>query len=309
MKDFSIIADTTCDLSEEFQKKYDIKLVQGHLVFPGGKEIPAFVKWEEMGREEFYDMLQANPNDFTTAPPNAAEFQAAVEEELALGKDVLLMTISGGISGTISSAVRAAELAKEKYPDAVIKCIDTRRFGPGFGLMAVYASVLRSQGKSLEETAEYLETNKNRFHQAGWLDDLSFVAKKGRITHPKAFFGTLAGIKPLGEFDSNGLTTVIGKVKGAQTAYRVLLNYMEKTIENPEDQIIFIAHTNRLPQAEKYKALIEEKFHPKAIFINDVFPACGINIGPGLMAAYYVGTEISEDLSVEKNIISNSVQG
>ena len=121
-----------------------------------------------------------------------------------------------------------------------------------------------------------------------------------RKREPKAFFGTLAGVKPIGEFDYNGLTTVLGKVKGAKTAYSVLLGYMEATIENPEDQIIFIAQTNRLPQAMEYKKMIEEKFHPKAVFVNDVFPSCGINIGPGLMAAYYMGKPISRDLSEER---------
>ena len=122
-----------------------------------------------------------------------------------------------------------------------------------------------------------------------------------------AFFGTLAGVKPLGEFDYNGLTTVIGKAKGAKQAYELLLNYMEKTGEDLSEQIVFIAQTNRLPQAEKFRDLIQERFHPKEIFINDVFPSCGINIGPGLMAAYYMGKPISRDLSEEKAIIEQTL--
>ena len=173
--------------------------------------------------------------------------------------------------------------------------------------MAVHASVMRSEGKSLEETARYFAENKNRYHQAGWLDDLSFVAKKGRITHPKAFFGTLVGVKPIGEFDSNGLTTVLGKAKGAKQAFSVLLDYMEATIEDPASQTIFIAQTSRLAAAEQYKQLIEERFHPREVLINDVFPSCGINIGPGLMAAYYVGKPISADLSEERAIIEKSI--
>ena len=174
-------------------------------------------------------------------------------------------------------------------------------------LLVLKAHEMYRAGKSIEEVASWLEENKNRFHQAGWLDDLSFVAKKGRITHAKAFFGTLAGIKPIGEFDYNGLTTVIGKAKGAKAAYAALLNYIENTIENPSEQIIFIAQTSRFPQAEKYKELIEERFHPKAIFINDVFPSCGINIGPGLMAAYYIGKPISKDLGEERAIIEKAL--
>ena len=213
------------------------------------------------------------------------------------------MTISSGISGAFGFASVAAQNVGKKYPGVKIRCIDSLRFGPGFGLMVVHAAMLRDEGKTLDEVAEWLENNKNRFRQAGWLDDLSFVAKKGRITHPKAFFGTLAGIKPIGEFDYNGLTTVLGKVKGAKAAYSLLIHYIEQTIEDPSEQIIFIAQTNRLPQAEEYKKLIEERFHPKEIYINDVFPACGVNIGPGLMAAYYIGKPISEDLSVEKGIV------
>ena len=300
MKSFVILADATCDLSEEFQKEYDIGVIPGHIELPDGTEIPAFLKWEKYSREDFYASLKKNPNGYSTSPANVAEFSAAMEPYAAENVGVLLLTISSGISGAFNFASQAREELLRKYPSAEIRIVDSMRFGPGFGLMAVYASMLRSQGKTLAETAQWLEDNKNRFHQAGWLDDLSFVAKKGRITQPKAFFGTLAGVKPIGEFDYNGLTTVLGKVKGAKTAYSVLLGYMEATIENPEEQIIFIAQTNRLPQAMEYKKMIEEKFHPKAVFVNDVFPSCGINIGPGLMAAYYMGKPISRDLSEER---------
>ena len=300
MKSFVILADATCDLSEEFQREYDIGVIPGHIELPDGTEIPAFLKWEKYSREDFYASLKKNPNGYSTSPANVAEFSAAMEPYAAENVGVLLLTISSGISGAFNFASQAREELLRKYPSAEIRIVDSMRFGPGFGLMAVYASMLRSQGKTLAETAQWLEDNKTRFHQAGWLDDLSFVAKKGRITQPKAFFGTLAGVKPIGEFDYNGLTTVLGKVKGAKTAYSVLLGYMEATIENPEEQIIFIAQTNRLPQAMEYKKMIEEKFHPKAVFVNDVFPSCGINIGPGLMAAYYMGKPISKDLSEER---------
>ncbi len=303
MKKFEILADMTCDLGREFTEKYNIRLLPGHLKFPGDTEMHAFVEWKEITKEEFYASLKKDPDGFSTSPPNSREFEDAMEEVVKDGMPLLVMTISSGISGAYGFAVTARDSVLEKYPNAEISVVDTMRFGPGFGLMVVYAAMLREEGKTLSEVAEYLESNKNRFHQAGWLDDLSFVAKKGRLTHAKAFFGTLAGVKPIGEFDYNGLTTVIGKAKGTKAAYAALLDYIEKTVEDPEGQIFFIAQTNRMPQAEEYRRLIEEKFHPKAIFINDVFPSCGINIGPGLMAAYYVGKPISSDLSEEKAII------
>ena len=308
MKKFAILADATCDLNEAFQKQYDIRIILGHIIMPDKSDIPTFLKWDKISREEFYANLKKDPNGYSTSPANTQEFSAVMEEIVSDGTELLVMTISSGISGAFSFASTAKKKVLEKYPDAKITCIDSMRFGPGFGLMVVYAARMREEGKSMEEVAKFLEDNKNRFHQAGWLDDLSFVAKKGRLTNAKAFFGKLAGIKPIGEFDYNGLTTVIGKAKGAKAAYAALLTYIEKTIENPEDQTIFIAQTNRLPQAEQYREMLIERFHPKEVFINDVFPACGINIGPGLMAAYYMGKPISADLSEERKIIEEALE-
>ena len=306
MRNYAILADASCDLNEELQRSCGIEIVPGHLRMPDGRELSMNPGWEYFTREEFYADLKKRPNDYTTSPPNVEEFARAFESCAQRGLDALVITISGGISGAFGFAQQARKQVLEKYPEAQIECIDSQRFGPGHGLMLTYASALRAQGTELTAAAAWLNDNKNRFHQAGWLDDLSFVASKGRITHPKAFFGTLAGVKPIGEFDYNGLTTVIGKVKGAKTAFRVLLEYIDKTIENPSEQTIFIAQSNRLPQAEEYKKLIEERFRPKEVRIHDVHPLCGVNIGPGLMAAYYVGKPISSDLSVEREIIEQA---
>lgn len=304
MAQFSIMADATCDLNEAFRSEYDIKVIPGHFVTPDNTEYDSMPAWEHgMERDAFYADLKKNPLGYKTSPASVGEFFDAFSKEAEKGNDIIVASISAGMSGANAFMQEAAQMTRAKYPNIRINVIDSMRFGPGFGLMMIHAAMHRAAGESFEQVSAWLEENKNRFHQAGWLDDLSFVARKGRLTHAKAFFGTLAGVKPIGEFDYNGMTTVLGKAKGAKKAYEILLGYMEKTIEDPEDQIIFIAQTNRLPQAEQYKQMIEEKFHPKAVYINDVHPLCGINVGPGLMAAYYVGKPISKDLSEERAII------
>ena len=309
-KKFIILPDVTCDLNKDIRREFDIEIVGGHVKYPDGREEPSMLDWAECSyiseptAGAFYSELKKNPTGFTTSPANVYAYYNVFEKYVQQGYGILSMSLSSGMSGTFNFASTARDMILEKYPEAQIRCFDSMRFGPGFGLMAIHASLLRREGKTLDETMCYLEKNKNRFHQMGWLDDLSFVAKKGRISHPKAFLGKLIGVKPLGEFDHSGVTTVVGKAKGERSAYKAILEYMNQTIEDPSDQIIIIANTNRMAQAEVLRGMIEEKFHPKAIYINDVYPACGLNIGPGLMAAYYVGKPISDDLSSEKELIS-----
>lgn len=307
MNKFAIITDSSGDVNEMLQKEHDIKVVYGHVVFPDKSEVQNFPDWSKSYREQFYKDLSKNPDAYATSPPNIDEFASKFEEAAKNGEDVLCITISSGISGSYDFAVQAKEQVQKNYPDTKIVIIDSLRFSIGQGLLVILASKLRANGRSIDEVAAYIEDNKNRVHQCGWLDDLSFVAKKGRLTHSKAFFGKLAGIKPIGEFDYNGLTTVIGKAKGAKKAYAVLLDYLENTIENASEQTIFIAQTSRLPQAEKYKEMIMERFKPKDVVIVDVYPFCGVNIGPGLMAAYYVGKPISKGLDEEKALIQKLI--
>ena len=304
MKEFVIICDVTCDLNEELRKRFNIEYVKGHMTTPEGKEIETVLEWKDFTHDEFYADLKKNPNGYSTSPASPEEFKNEFEKYLKKGKDILSLSISTGLSGTYNFSVAAAEMLKEAYPKRKIICIDSLRFSTGFGLLAVRASLLREQGKSLEEVAEWVEENKCCLHEAGFLDDLSFVAAKGRLSKSKAFMGTLIGIKPMGEFDYNGLTTILGKVKGDKKAIDTAVEYMKKTIINPEEQIIFIANTNRLKQALLFKEKIQAELNPKEIIMTDVYPADGINIGPGLMNAVYFGTKISEGLVNEKKIFA-----
>lgn len=304
MNKYVIITDGTSDITEEMQKEFDIRVVPGQIHTPDKTDIPQFFSWKDISREEFYGKLKKDPNGYSTSPANPEMFARVFREYAARKTDMLVITMSSSMSGTFGFAQKGRELTLKDYPDANIIVIDSLRFGPGFGLMVVKASQLRDEGMTLGEAAEWIENNKCRYHQAGWLDDLSFVAKKGRVNHAAALMGTIVGIKPLGEFDYNGMTTVIGKAKGAKKAYSALIKYIEETIEEPADQMIFIAQTNRLPQAETYKKMIEETIAPKEVRIVDVFPASGINVGPGLMAAYYIGKPISADLKEEKELMS-----
>lgn len=306
---FQILSDVTCDLSAQLRKEYNIGYIPGHISLPSGVEVASKLEWDAYGEysngsaDVFYANLMKNPDGFKTAPCNVQEIFEVFSRHAEKGEEVLMTCISSGMSGTYSFACEARKMTLEAYPEAKIRVVDSRRFSVCNGLMCIFASVMRAQGKTLDETADYLEENRLRFHQMGWHDNLSFVAKKGRINHSTAFMGRLVGIKTLGECSPSGMTTVIGKVKGTQKAYRAVMEYIADTIQNPEEQIIVIGHSSRIAQAEELKKQIENRFHPKAIYIGDVFPACGVNIGPGLVAAYYMGTPISDELEAEKKLM------
>ena len=301
---FVVLTDPTCDLTKEIREEYGIEFVPGHFTLPDKTEKISDLTWDDISREDFYNNLRKNPLEYKTAPPNAYEFSVALEKWASKGCDILVLTISSAISGTFGFARAGAETVLQKYPNVRIRCIDTLRFGPGIGLLCIMASQLRDQGLDVDEAASRIKDMRFNIHQSGWLDDLSFVARTKRMNGTKAFFGTIAGIKPIGDLDPNGMTTIIGKAKGERSAYDLCLRYLEKTIVDPKDHIIIVAHTNREKQAMEFKAMIEERIKPGKILLTTVFPSCGVNIGPGLMAAYYYGKPVTQNLEEEKKLFA-----
>ena len=308
MADFVIIPDSSGDVPQALRERFGVPTyMQGVVYHPDGASEMASTDKTEEELKAFYESMTDKKHLYTTATPTMGNVQEVFESQLSQGKDVLAIALSSGLSGTYQVCCRVRDELLLKYPQRKIVCVDSLRFSSGVTLLVAMAYEKQRSGATIEETAEYLNSIKHRLHQIGPMDDLFFLVRTGRISNFKAFFGSLVGINPMADFNRKGLSQVLGKFKGKQKAFDAVIEYMHATIENPEDQIIFVGHSNRRQAAEVLAKRIEETFHPKEIIINPIGMACGASIGPGLCAAYYLGKEISEDLAEEQLIMNNII--
>lgn len=307
MAEFVIIPDSSSDLSKDLRERFHIPAyVKGTFYFPDGTESRSDLDWELMDPKTYYESMSGRKVLYKTASAQRGDIFEVYEQFLKEGKDILAITLSSALSGTNQVCQKVAEELMEKYPERKIMVLDSLRYSTALSLLVAMASKKQQEGATLEETAAYVEANKHRIHQMGPMDDMFFLVKTGRVSNFKAFFGTLIGINPMADFNRQGLSQVLGKFKGKKKAFDAVIEYMRGTIENPEEQIIFVAHSNREEAAQVLAQRIRETFNPKEIIINHVGMSCGASIGPGLCAAFYQGKEISEGL-VEEQALMNSI--
>lgn len=305
MDKFIILADMTCELSEELREYFKVEdYLPGHVNFDGNNEIDARLDWSLISKEEFYRILSDKKRKVTTSPPNIEEYYSVFEKYVKEGYSILSMSLSSKISSTYDFSCIAANKIKENYPDADIYNFDTFRMSAAFGLLVCYAHDMKNNGKSMKEIIEWLENNKRCVHQMGPIDDLFFIARRGRVTMGRAIMGSFAGVKPMGDCNAEGYTTMITKAKGIKKALELTVEYVRETAVDIENNYIIVAHSNRDEYGEILKKLIEDELHPKKVFITDVFCGCGANIGPGMIGAYYLGNPVSEDMSAEKEVVA-----
>ena len=53
--------------------------------------------------------------------------------------------------------------------------------------------------------------------------------------------------------------------------------------------------------------MIRKEIKPREVIVTNIYPSSGINCGPGLFAAFYYGTKIT-DLSYEKGVFESIVK-
>lgn len=305
MGEYVILADVACDLSQEIRDFCGMEdYVKGHINFSTGADFPTTLDWQSISRSDFYKTLFDKRVEVTTAPASPEEFYRVFKSYAEKGIDVLSISLSSKISATYGVASAAAQRVIAEMPGAVIKCVDSLRMSGAFGLLVLYAHLLRKEGKGLDEVAAWLEENRHRVHQMGPIDDLKFVARRGRISMGKAIMGSFAGVKPMGDCTADGYVSILTKVKGMKKALDITVRYIGKTAIDIENRHIIISHSDREEYALTLKQMLESTLHPKSVFVSDVFTGSGPNVGPGMIGVYYLGAPVSEDQSAEKEIMA-----
>ena len=309
MKPYVILTDVTCDLSPEIREHFGMTdYVHGYVSISDGRDLQTRLDWSLISREDFYNCLGNRQMKVSTAPASPEEYYRIFTKYAEEGYDILSISISSKISSTYGVAVGAADRVKAEHPECALYCLDALRMSGSMGLLVCYALELQKQGATMQEVIDWLESNKMRVHQMGPIDDLIFVARRGRISMGKAIMGSFAGVKPMGDCNRDGYVSVLTKAKGMKKALNATVSYVKEVATNVEDQYLIIVHSNRETYAETLREKLETALHPKKIFVSDSYSASGTNIGPGMVAVYFLGDEVTEDLAREREIMNGVME-
>ena len=302
MADYVILTDSSTDLTKDLRERFGIDdYLPGNINFPDGHTEDSTLDWENISPQDFYTSMSKD-SMYSTSIKGLEVQEAFFEKYLKQGKDILNISLSHALSNTFDSCRKAASNLQEKYPDRKIIIVDSLRYSGGDGLLCSLAGDMKKEGKSIDEVAQWLEDNKHRCHQTGTVDDLKFLAKMGRCSNVSAFMGSLINIKPIAEFNRDGMNQIITKVTGYKKLFAAMIEYMKATIE-PNPKRIFVSHSFRKAQWLQLQELIREEFHPEEIIPTTVNMANGSSIGPGMVVAFYMGKEISEGLVEETKLL------
>lgn len=290
MRDFVVLADSTCDLSKELREKYGIDYVAMNYIIDD-VEYVASLDWESHSYKDFYNLMRSGTRVFTTQVPKNVYLEKFTEIAKQ-GKDVVYISCSSALSGSINIARMAADEVSKEYPDVQIFCIDSLISSLGQGYMLIKASELKAQGKSAEETAKYIEETKLCVNQCGTVESLEYLKRAGRVKASKAFFGNLFGVKPIIISDIKGQNYAYKKAKGVNNA-RIAIAEHIKEVANGTYDTLYISHADCIESADAIKDEILKIAPFKDVVTGVIGPIVGASVGPGTVIAFCFGSEVT----------------
>ena len=288
MADYVISTDTSCDFPLEYVQEHQLPLVTLFYSIDGVSGSNGCPNAEEL--KNFYDKMRAGAQT-KTQQASIEDTEQVFREVAQQGKDLLHIAFSSGLSGTANAARLAAENIMEEFPDRKIVVIDSLCASLGQGLLVDYAIRQREQGKTLEETAQWVQEHIQNLCHLFTVENLKYLQRGGRISKTTALVGTMIGIKPVLHVDEEGKLVPIAKVRGRKASVQALVQKMEENIGSfrQQKQTIFISHGDCLEDAKALAQMVKEKFGYDDFLINNVGPTIGSHSGPGTLALFFLG--------------------
>lgn len=281
------MADSTCDLSDEVLKTYDISLAPLTINIEG----KIYKDRIDIQPDDFYGMMEALPEFPTTGMPSPAEYLKIIEEAVQAGyKEVLCICMSSGTSGAYQSAVLAKDYFFEGNPQSNVKIhvVDSKCMSHGSGWLIMKSAMMREQGASFEEIAAFNEKYKKKIKHFLSVDDLDHLIKSGRLTNASAIIGKILMLKPIMTM-KDGKGAIVGKERGLK---RVIKHYTQEFVKRNDSEMtdfIIIGYTSDKKVAENLKANIQKDTDFRGdIHIMQMGVSVGTHVGLGAISMFFV---------------------
>lgn len=288
---YQILTDSCCDLPHEFLEENHVDYISMEVTWDGKTYLDDLGK--TFDHKKFYDLLKTGTMPSTTQV-NIGRYVEFFTEYAKKNIPFIYIGFTSGMSGSYQSALQAARIVKEDYPDAQAEIFDSRGACTGLGLMVYDAIEKQKEGYSLQELQSWLFAN--RFNYNSWVTvtDLNHLYKGGRISRTSAALGGLLSIKPIISVNRAGELKVIGKVRTRHKALQRIADLTVQSMEKPEDSVVFIATSGDFESAEVAKDMILEQATPAHIQIVPMGTTISSHTGWGCIAIFVRGKDVRE---------------
>lgn len=234
----------------------------------------------DLSYDIFYNALIDKKIFPKTSLPSLADTEAKVKRCIENGDDVLILTISSGISGTYNTI----KMLFQDEPK--VRVIDTKTAVGGIRILVEEAK------KYIDKPLDFIEDKLlrliPRIQVIAIPETLEYLMRGGRLSRTTWIFGSILQIKPLITLSSaDGKVGILNKERGLKKAMRKLADYLVEYNCDPNYPIV-PSYTYNTKNLEDLISLTNEKYKEQMTVYDHLDPAIGCHWGPGAFGYIFV---------------------
>lgn len=236
-----IVSDSTCDLSDELVKRYDISILPLHILL-GDKEYRDKV---EITPDEIYAWADKNKTTPKTSAPSIEDVKKVYRQLLEGGNEIIVFSIASGMS-TSHNILRL--VAEDIHETERISVVDSANLSTGIGHLVIKAAEMAAAGKSRKEILGEIERLKPLVRASFVVDTLTYLYRGGRCSAVSAMAGSVLKIHPKIVVE-NGTMRPDKKYRGKLDL--AIINYvddMREELLKADADRVFITHSGCKPE-------------------------------------------------------------
>ncbi|SFC49237.1 EDD domain protein, DegV family [Alkalibacterium subtropicum] len=285
-----LMADSTCDLSQEIVERYNIGIAPLNIEIEGVN----YRDKVDITSDDFFKRLPDMEELPKTGAPSPEAYLNIIEEAMTEGySEFLCICMSSGTSASYQAAEIAREAFYDKYEktDVKIHVVDSWSMSHGSGWLILKSAQLLEEGYTFEELVAFNETHKKRVKHFLCVEDLHNLTKSGRISNTGALIGSLLRVKPIMSMkDTKG--AIVAKARGTKKALNYYVEEFQKRYDPEWTNFIIIGYSNDKSIAHELK----EKIKLKTDFLGDMHimqmgVAVGTHVGLGGLSLFFMEKE------------------
>jgi len=268
-----IVTDSLSDITDDLAQELGVTVVPLYVRF--GEEV--YRDRVEMTTEEFYHKLVHGDTFPTTTQPPPGDFVAVYKKLAKETDEILVITVSGMLSGTYQSALQAKSMVEEKCR---IEVIDSRMVAMGLGLIVIKVAKAAKTGANLDELVDLARRAMSRSHLVIYFDTLKYLAKGGRIGRAQGLLGAMLSIKPILTV-KDGEMAPLTRVRSLAAGLDYLYNFVPGF---SKIEALAVEHATTPDEADALVERLSSIFPKERIYRSIVSPVLGTHAGPTALA-------------------------
>lgn len=253
MGGIKITCDSTCDLSPELIRKYDITVIPLY-VYLGDEE---HRDGADITSEDIFAHVAATGVLPRTGAVNTDDYLQCFRKFTDKGCNVIHINISSDLSASHSNAVSAArEIGSGVFP------VDSRNLSTGSGHLVLMAAELAEQGVAAADIATRLTEAAKYIESSFVIDTVDYLRKGGRCSSIAALGANLLKLRPCIEV-RDGRMSVGKKYRGPLS--KVLCEYVSERLRERPDidtKRVFITHAHAPSETVKQVYREIQRYQP-----------------------------------------------